>query len=238
MADPWRAFNGTIDLAEFFKNKPRFLAKLSQVMENYEILWSHIYAACFLATKDGKLAQTYTKIPEGVDSNLGINYPLLHALYNLKRNASKYSQTYPKSYTKFVEPRITVKVDTDSGNIIYSVESFGQDLDEKTIPQLFGSYTSEGTGIGLQLVRRLAELHGGFASVEQNVDRGTLYFDTRMYKTAKEKTGIIDSQELKPIKTDYSVFGTYTTRFSIHVPFDTKLVDEKEIFVPVIRKAA
>jgi len=89
---------------------------------------------------------------------------MAEVLQNLLENAIKYmgDQT---------EPCIQFGMRTESGENIFFVQDNGIGIDEKYHQIIFGLFNkldagSEGTGIGLALVKRIIELHGGRVWVE------------------------------------------------------------------------
>lgn len=86
---------------------------------------------------------------------------LLQVLTNLVTNAIKYTPT---------GGRISVTLQADAAEVVLSVADTGLGISPRLLPHIFDLYTQAdrtlsrsegGLGIGLTLVRRLAELHGG-----------------------------------------------------------------------------
>ncbi|HUF76685.1 MAG TPA: PAS domain S-box protein [Longimicrobiales bacterium] len=85
---------------------------------------------------------------------------------NLLNNAAKYT---PES------GEIAVEVRSEPGHVVVSVSDTGQGIDAEDLPTLFDMFSrgsravrhaQEGLGIGLALVRRLVEMHGGTVRAE------------------------------------------------------------------------
>ena len=92
---------------------------------------------------------------------------------NLLSNAVKYAPD---------DPRIEVHARSDAGQAVVSVRDHGLGIPADELPRLFQRYfrarTSTGiagTGIGLNLVRRLVELHGGTIEVESVEGAGSTF---------------------------------------------------------------
>jgi PAS domain S-box-containing protein len=94
-----------------------------------------------------------------------------HIFTNLLSNAVKYS-----------EPAATVyfTVERDGPDAVCVIRDRGIGISEEDQPQLFKAFhrgsnvgTRPGTGLGLLLVKRCAELHGGRVKVESKVGEGT-----------------------------------------------------------------
>jgi len=72
---------------------------------------------------------------------------------------------------------------TRDGQLLYFVRDNGIGFDMKYSEKIFGVFerlqTSdeyEGTGIGLSIVHRIVEMHGGRIWVESEVDKGTTFY--------------------------------------------------------------
>ncbi len=136
------------------------------------------------------LAQEASELVLGVTSsrgvtvtimpNLGQTYGdrirLLEVLTNLLENASKFMGDQES-------PCITIgKKDTEYGNAYY-VQDNGIGIDEPYCDKIFHLFEklnpkSEGTGIGLAIVKRIIELHGGTIWAESEPGRGTTFYFT------------------------------------------------------------
>ncbi|MEQ8173413.1 MAG: ATP-binding protein, partial [Candidatus Eremiobacterota bacterium] len=96
---------------------------------------------------------------------------------NLIENAVKYTGNQDK-------PEINIGYkNTDRGDVFY-IKDNGTGIEEKYYKKIFGLFEkleqkSEGTGIGLAIVKRIIELHGGHIWVEsEGKDKGsTFYFN-------------------------------------------------------------
>jgi PAS domain S-box-containing protein len=103
---------------------------------------------------------------------------LIEVLQNLLDNACKFMGDQP-------EPRITVGrqgIDQDGKPIVF-VRDNGIGIDPQYHQKVFGLFDkldprSEGTGIGLALVKRIVEVHGGRIWVESEPGRGSTFYLT------------------------------------------------------------
>jgi two-component system sensor histidine kinase/response regulator len=100
------------------------------------------------------------------------------ALENLLRNAWKFT-------SKTEHPRIELGVATKTGETAYYVGDNGVGFDPAHADKLFRAFQRlhsnrefEGTGIGLAIVRRVVEHHGGKVWAESGPDRDTCFFFT------------------------------------------------------------
>lgn len=101
---------------------------------------------------------------------------LAQVVSNLLNNAAKY--TPPGG-------RIDLSLTTDAGNAVLQVRDTGVGLTEEAREKIFGmfeqvsesiGYAEGGLGIGLSLVRRLVELHGGSVSaISEGIGRGSTF---------------------------------------------------------------
>lgn len=98
-------------------------------------------------------------------------------MVNLISNAVKYS-------SKKEQPVVTIGYEDQPGKIVFFVKDNGVGFDMKFYDRLFGAfqrlhslYDFEGTGVGLLLVKRIVERHGGEVWAESKVNEGaTFYF--------------------------------------------------------------
>jgi len=115
-----------------------------------------------------------------MEANLSTVYgdeSLLKQLFsNLLSNAIKYSNQEEK-------PAIEVTSSTDEKHTIIAIKDNGIGLDMKYAKKIFGVFNRlvgeeefEGTGIGLAIVHRISERHGGQVSVTSEVGVGTTFF--------------------------------------------------------------
>lgn len=104
---------------------------------------------------------------------------LLKQVYvNLISNAIKYTR---KSESAFVE----VGCQRDNGSPVYYIRDNGVGFDMKYADKLFGVFQRlhraeeyEGTGVGLAVVQRIVQRHGGRVWAEAAVNKGATFFFT------------------------------------------------------------
>jgi PAS domain S-box-containing protein len=99
---------------------------------------------------------------------------LVEVIQNLVDNAAKFMGDRPDPYVE-----IGVRPDQD-GNPIFFVKDNGVGIAPQHHDRIFGLFnkldvTSEGTGIGLALVKRIIEVHGGRIWVESEAGKGATF---------------------------------------------------------------
>lgn len=111
---------------------------------------------------------------EGEDCMYNGNEALFKEVWvNLIDNAIKYS---PKG------AHVEVVLKTDEGQIIVAIKDNGYGMDEATQKHIFDqfyqgdtSHKTEGNGLGLAMVKKVVELHGGTISVESAPGEGSCF---------------------------------------------------------------
>jgi len=91
---------------------------------------------------------------------------LLEALQNLVENAAKFTAGRP-------EPRIAIGARQDGDERVFFVRDNGRGIEPRFLEKVFDLFEKldpavEGTGVGLALVRRIVEAHGGRAWAESD----------------------------------------------------------------------
>lgn len=109
-------------------------------------------------------------LPETIQADAGA---LEQILTNLLSNALKYAPDAPS---------INVKTETDGNDILIAVQDYGLGIDEDELKRIgerfFRAKTStgiEGTGIGLNLVKTLVEMHDGTITAESTKGQGSTF---------------------------------------------------------------
>ncbi len=95
---------------------------------------------------------------------------------NLISNAVKYSQ-------QASHPIVEIAGHTTDNNIFYSVKDNGIGIPEKNLDEVFLLFSRmdnvqgiEGTGVGLAIVKRIVEKHGGSIWAESELGKGTTFY--------------------------------------------------------------
>jgi signal transduction histidine kinase len=102
---------------------------------------------------------------------LGDERLLRHILTNLLSNAVKYSEA---------GSLVTLSLCVEGGRLAFAVRDHGLGIPEADLPRLFNAFQRgrnvahvPGTGLGLIVVKRCAELHGGEISIQSSLGHGT-----------------------------------------------------------------
>lgn len=119
-----------------------------------------------------------------VEVRVGGGFPIVHvdteriveALQNLVDNAVKFMGEQPK-------PAIEINYIMEDGRPILYVRDNGIGIRKEFHKRIFGLFDklnpkSEGTGVGLALVKRIIEVHGGSIWVESNEGTGSTFYFT------------------------------------------------------------
>ena len=116
-----------------------------------------------------------------VDDNMpmvfGDRPRLLEVVQNLVDNAAKFMGSQP-------EPRIDIGWNKDEdGKPIFYVRDNGMGISPEHHERIFGLFNkldikADGTGIGLALVKRIVEVHGGRIWVRSEAGRGATFYFT------------------------------------------------------------
>ena len=104
---------------------------------------------------------------------------LLQVLQNLVDNAAKFMGDQPNPYIEIGQNGD----DVECGNPIFYVKDNGIGIAPEYYERVFGLFNkldvqTEGTGVGLALVKRIIEIHGGRIWVESGIGKGSTFFFT------------------------------------------------------------
>jgi len=101
---------------------------------------------------------------------------LIEVMQNLLDNAAKFMGNQPN-------PTIEIGAETKGGEVIFFVRDNGIGIDPKFHKKVFELFDKlnpriEGTGIGLALVKRIIEVHGGRIWIESQPGQGATFYFT------------------------------------------------------------
>ncbi len=141
----------------------------------------------------GELAREASDLVQGRIMARGISIvidPDLPMIYGDRPRLTEVLQNLFDNAAKFMgdqeEPRIAVGcagVDTEHDRLILYVRDNGIGISREHQERVFGLFNkldpgTDGTGIGLALVKRIVEVHGGKIWVESEVGKGSTFFFT------------------------------------------------------------
>jgi PAS domain S-box-containing protein len=142
------------------------LSRIGHVMAPAEVVPFEMLAREAEALVHGRLAARgiAIEIQEGLPAVRGDRVRLLEVLQNLLDNAAKFVAEQPR-------PRIEIGARREGADTVFFVRDNGAGIDPQHHERIFGLFEKldsggEGTGVGLALVRRIVELHGGRVWVE------------------------------------------------------------------------
>lgn len=117
-----------------------------------------------------KISCNISELPETIQADSG---SLEQIMTNLLSNAVKYAPSAPD---------IEVSAYVEEHDVVFSVRDYGLGIDEDDLPRMFERFfrarTSTGiagTGIGLNLIKILIELHGGSIAIASKVGEGSTF---------------------------------------------------------------
>ncbi len=125
-------------------------------------------------------------VEENLPQVYGDRVRLQEVWQNLIDNAAKFMGNQP-------DPRIQIGQagNTGNGSPIFFVRDNGMGIDPKFKDRIFGLFDkldprSEGTGIGLALIKRIIEFHGGKIWVESELGKGSTFYFTLPQRDAQD----------------------------------------------------
>ena len=129
------------------------------------------------------------EVDEELPSRLyGDELRIKQILNNLLSNAIKYTE---EGYVKLTVQHLA---DGDDVTLCFTVEDSGQGITREDKEKLFSEYlrfnieanrTTEGTGLGLNITRKLVEMMNGSISVESEYGKGSVFAVTLMQKAVQ-----------------------------------------------------
>jgi PAS domain S-box-containing protein len=117
-------------------------------------------------------------VSEGLSPVIGDRSRLMEVWQNLIDNATKFMGDQPNPHIEIGQAG-----EADDNPAIFFVRDNGMGIDPAFHQRIFGLFDkldphSEGTGVGLALVRRIVEFHGGKVWVESELGQGTTFYFT------------------------------------------------------------
>jgi signal transduction histidine kinase len=158
-----------LTLAKFTSSKP----PVHLVPLALEPLIQEIVDELTLLADDRHITLAFESQP--VPRVLGDAQWLKQALINLLDNALHYTPSGGS---------VTIRLQTEGQEVTVAVEDTGHGIEPEHIPHLFERFyrtdwarakDAGGTGLGLPIVKEIAEAHGGTISVTSQIDKGSVF---------------------------------------------------------------
>ncbi len=177
-ADTQRIADAT-DKMQTLLNELLELSRVGRLTNPYQLVPFEELVREALEIVHGRLHEKNIEVH--VDENLPIIFGdrqrLIEVLQNLLDNAAKFMGQIPN-------PRIEIGVSgQEDGKPIFVIKDNGIGIDPVHHDRVFGLFNkldarSEGTGIGLTLVKRIVEVHGGRIWVQSEAGKGAAFYFT------------------------------------------------------------
>jgi len=152
------------------------LSRIGRIMNApIEIPFAQVVEEALMLTR-GRLMAANIQVNIGTDlpTVKGDRPRLVEVMQNLIDNAAKFTGDQP-------DPHIEVGTHTENGETLFFVKDNGLGIDPAFREKIFGLFDkldpkSEGTGVGLALVKRIVEVHGGRIWVEsEGKGKGSMF---------------------------------------------------------------
>ncbi len=122
-----------------------------------------------------------------IENNVQINYEHLPKIIGDQTQLTQLWQNLIANAIKFRQPELTPKIHIsatqNSQNLIFKIRDNGIGIDPQYVEEIFCIFRRlndrqkyPGTGIGLTICRRIAELHGGKIWVESSLGNGSNFY--------------------------------------------------------------
>jgi PAS domain S-box-containing protein len=169
-----------------------------------------------------KKQEIFTQIDANIKEIKVDERRMRQVLINLLNNAVKFTPEGGK-----ITLKVEVKEFDSPKNILFSVTDTGIGIAPEDMPKLFQSFVQidsslsraqEGTGLGLVLVQRIVELHGGSISVESEIGKGSCFTLRLPYRHQVEKTA--------------NIIGEHTASLSLSDSFSSETLPDTECIKP------
>jgi len=147
-------------------------AELERLPVDMTALAQAVLADLLRDLREGQASIRLTDLPE----TMGDESMLRQVLTNLLSNALKFSR-------EAASPTVEIGARQEAGETTYFVRDNGVGFDMKYAPKLFKVFQRlhnadqfEGTGVGLAIVQRIIQRHGGSVWAESSPDKGATFF--------------------------------------------------------------
>ena len=167
------------DKMQLLLNELLELSRIGRLANPYQYIKFDELAYEILELLHGRLneKEIAVHIQENLPTIYGDRRRLLEVLQNLVDNAAKFTGSQS-------QPRIEIGQDGfEDGRPVFYVRDNGLGIEADHHDRIFGLFNkldanSDGTGIGLALVKRIVEVHGGRIWVQSEAGNGSTFFFT------------------------------------------------------------
>ncbi|MBI2136159.1 sensor histidine kinase [Candidatus Woesearchaeota archaeon] len=169
---------GSMEVDRFLKDK--YSSSLS-----YENVRNILVLPAYILSGDKKFLPAIKTqyVPDMLKSMLGTDVEISYDFSGAKKiSLDKYFiiLQLAKNAKKYAKTKIDVKYEVKDGSATITVSDTGNGIPADKLPDLFGDYTTEGTGLGLQIVKKLVDMKKGYVKVDSTQPtKGTSRYDTR-----------------------------------------------------------
>jgi PAS domain S-box-containing protein len=164
-----RLLNDLLELSRIGRlvNESQWINFNKMISEVLELLHGRIHAGNIRVSVAEDLPEVYGDRPR-----------LFEVLQNLVDNAAKFMGDQPNPHIEIGQANTT-----EDGTPVFFVQDNGIGIDPKFKDRIFGLFDkldprTGGTGIGLALVKRIIEIHGGNIWVESELGKGATFYFT------------------------------------------------------------
>jgi PAS domain S-box-containing protein len=154
------------------------LSRVGRVMNILEYISFKDLASEAVELVHGRLqnANVVVKIQENMPTVYGDRKRLVEVVQNIVDNAAKFMGTQPNPFIEIGQEELEEKP-------IFFIKDNGVGIEHEHLDRIFGLFNkldanSEGTGIGLTIVKRIIEVHNGKIWVTSEIGKGSTFFFT------------------------------------------------------------
>ena len=155
------------------------LSRIGRIINPPENIEFELLARDALEIVHGRIEAQHANVQilPGLPAIHGDRQRLMEVLQNLIDNAAKYMGSQPSPQIKIGQRG------QEGGRLVFYVQDNGIGIAPEHLDRVFGLFNkldpqSDGTGVGLALVKRIIEVHGGRVWVESEVGRGSTFLFT------------------------------------------------------------
>jgi len=177
-----------------------FILALEEAVSYINVARKGLLLIPYCATGDSRYCLDYTLKENEHFSSLLVKgrKPLKYSLpTDIAYTVVQFLKNAQAEFWRAQKEGLTVDIDVSLEWDI-SVQDTGRGIAPELLPQLFGAYTTGGSGVGLQVAKRFAELRHGFIEVLSTIkDQPTFRYDTLNQK--------VEEVEQEPVGSKFTL---------------------------------